>query len=156
MSSTMLTAAPWLAASAVAGVVAHHGLFIHGEWHLRVPRVAFGHIALACVVWSIVPNESGDSVEHRHMCALIFMCYLASLFSSMTIYRLFFHRLRHFPGPKLAAITKFWHVFEARYSTNYLVMQRMHEEYGTLVRTGEFSTSMTTTLIRMINYYPGS
>jgi tryprostatin B 6-hydroxylase len=156
MSTILLTAAPWLAASAITGIVVHHGLFIQGEWHLRVPRVVFSHIALAYIVWSFVPNESGNSAEHRRICVSMFLCYLASLFSSMTIYRLFFHRLRHFPGPKLAAITKFWHVFEARYSTNYLVMQRLHEEYGTFVRTGEFSISMTMTLIRVINYYPGS
>ncbi|KAI9778385.1 MAG: hypothetical protein M1816_004124 [Peltula sp. TS41687] len=126
----------WLAVSAAAGLVAHHGLFIRGKWHVRVPRVVLGHIALACVVWSLVPNTSDDPTKHSRMCFVMYTCYLASLFSGMTIYRLFFHRLRHFPGPKLAALTEFWHVFEARHSTNYRVMQRVHEEYGTFVITG--------------------
>ncbi|KAF2870144.1 cytochrome P450 [Massariosphaeria phaeospora] len=54
----------------------------------------------------------------------------------MTIRRLYFHCLRRFSGPKFAAVTKFWHVYHARYSTNYLVMQKLYEEYSTLVRTG--------------------
>jgi len=142
-STMILTYVPWLAASAIAGVAAHYGLFIRGEWHLCVPKIVFGHIALACVVWSLIPNVSHNQADHFRVCASTFACYLGSLFSSIAIYRLFFHRLRRFPGPKLAAVTKFWHVFAARSSTNYLVMQKMHEKYGKLVRTGELSHAMT-------------
>ena len=138
----MLTYVHWLAASAVAGVAVHYGLFIRGEWHLYVPKIVFGHIALTCVVWSLIPNVSHSAADHLRVCVSMFACYLGSLFSSIAIYRLFFHRLRQFPGPKLAAVTKFWHVFAARSSTNYLVMQKLHEKYGKLVRTGELSHAM--------------
>jgi len=127
----------WLITSAAVGVIAHHGLFIHGEWHLRVPRIVFTHLALACIVWSFVPDESKDPARHRRLCSWILTSYLASLFSSISIYRIFFHRLHAFPGPKLAALTKFWHVFQARNSTNHLLLQDLHHRYGTFVRTGE-------------------
>ncbi|KAF2199990.1 cytochrome P450 monooxygenase-like protein [Delitschia confertaspora ATCC 74209] len=65
-----------------------------------------------------------------------FGSYLTSLFASMIIYRLCFHPLKNFPGPKLAAVTKFWHVYRSRNSTNYLVMEEIHKQYGNLVRTG--------------------
>lgn len=141
-STMILTYVPWLAASAIAGVAAHYSLFIRGEWHLYVPKIVFGHMALACVVWSLMPNVSHHPADHLRVCLSMFVCYLGFLFSSITIYRLFFHRLRRFPGPKLAAVTKFWHVFAARSSTNYLVMQKLHEKYGKLVRTGELSYAM--------------
>jgi hypothetical protein len=127
----------WLIASAAVGVTAHHGLFIRGEWHLRVPRLVFSHVALAFAVWSLVRDEYMDSAKHLRLCGLMFTSYLVSLFSSISIYRLYFHRLQAFPGPKLAAVTKFWHVFQARNSTNHLVLQNLHRRYGTFVRTGE-------------------
>ncbi|KAL8651746.1 MAG: hypothetical protein Q9210_003077 [Variospora velana] len=54
----------------------------------------------------------------------------------MTVYRKFFHRLRHFPGPWMAGITKFWHVYHCATSQNHLLLDRLHDEYGQFVRTG--------------------
>ncbi|KAJ5931968.1 hypothetical protein N7516_006457 [Penicillium verrucosum] len=47
-----------------------------------------------------------------------------------------FHRLKHFPGPKLAAVTKLWHVWKCRDSRGHLVLQEWYEKYGEFVRTG--------------------
>ncbi|KAF2458353.1 cytochrome P450 monooxygenase-like protein [Lineolata rhizophorae] len=132
----MASTAPLLVGSAIAGVVAHLAIFIRGEWHLRVPRVVAGHVALVWAVWFFMPRLSENIVDRERTCAWIFTSYLISLFSSITIYRLFFHRLKRFPGPKLAAVTKFWHVFQARDSLNYLLQQELHKKYGTIVRTG--------------------
>jgi hypothetical protein len=146
--STISASALWLITSAAAGIIAHHGLFIQGEWHLRVPRIVFTHLALACIVWSFVSDESKDPAGHLRLCLLVFTSYLASLFSSISVYRIFFHRLRAFPGPKLAAFTKFWHVFQARNSTNHLVLQDLHHRYGTFVRTGEKAFPTVMVLLR--------
>jgi hypothetical protein len=124
-------------AAVVAGLVAHHGAFIHGEWHLRIRNVVSGHIALAFLILCIL-NPFFDTLKDAVQSLFIFSgSYLVSLFTSISIYRLFFHPLRKFPGPRLAALTKFWHVYQARNSTNYLVMQDMHSKYGTFVRTGK-------------------
>jgi len=118
------------------GVCIHHLVFIHGEWHLKVPQILFGHVLsflALCVVFSSV----------RHDCSAGFYSslqvgatYIFSLLLSMIIYRAYYHRIRAFPGPRLAAVTKLWHVWQCRNSTNFLVMQRMHEDYGEVVRTG--------------------
>jgi hypothetical protein len=71
--------------------------------------------------------------------------YLLSLFSSITIYRLFFHSLRKFPGPVGARISKLWHAWHAGSSKNHIVLDRLYHQYGTFVRTGEifiFSSPM--------------
>lgn len=122
----------------VAGLFAHHGLFIWGEWHLATTRVIFGHIALVVAAWrySLRHESAATLLEHTHVCLLFFGSYIISLFSSIIVYRLFFHRLRHFPGPRLAAASKFWHVFKSIDGTNFRLLEDMRQQYGNFVRTG--------------------
>lgn len=69
--------------------------------------------------------------------AVLALAYFTGLFSSMTVYRLYFHRLSSFTGPRLAAVTKLWHVWHVRDSTNYLLLGEVNKKYGSIVRTGE-------------------
>ncbi len=62
--------------------------------------------------------------------------YFGSLFFSIVVYRVFFHRTRHFPGPKLAAVSKFYHTLHATDSRQHLFLDRLHKQYGDFVRTG--------------------
>ncbi|MCJ1455714.1 hypothetical protein MMC28_006070 [Mycoblastus sanguinarius] len=66
----------------------------------------------------------------------IITVYAGSIFGSMTIYRTLFHRLRGFPGPIFAKVTKLWHVAQVLDSKNYLYLSRLHRNYGDFVRTG--------------------
>ncbi|KAI0135899.1 cytochrome P450 [Daldinia grandis] len=70
------------------------------------------------------------------------LCILATsfntgLFSSIIIYRLFFHRLRRFPGPLDLKISRFFSALrvakEAKYQNE---IAKMHEEYGDFIRIG--------------------
>ncbi|KAI1274721.1 cytochrome P450 monooxygenase-like protein [Xylaria sp. FL0933] len=119
-----------------AGVVAHHGLFRHGEWHLHGPHIIAGHFVLgaATAYYLSYLDDALTGVFGR--LAGLAVAYLGGLFSSMAIYRLYFHRLSSFHGPKLAAITKLWHVWHVRDSTNFLFQEKIHKKYGTIVRTG--------------------
>ncbi|KAK2745695.1 hypothetical protein FQN57_003592 [Myotisia sp. PD_48] len=51
---------------------------------------------------------------------------------------LFFHRLTiaGFRGPKIASVTKIWHMWKCRSSKNHLVLDELHQKYGDFVRTG--------------------
>lgn len=124
--------------SVAAGLGAHHGIFIHGEWHLRTPAIAISHIVLILGSLCILRYGVDTFTEAGQRLLVVAGCYLTTLFTSISIYRLFFHPLSQFPGPKLAALTKFWHVYQSRHSTNYLVMDKVHKKYGNLVRTGRF------------------
>jgi hypothetical protein len=126
---------PFVAASAV-GVSMHLFVFIHGEWHLKVLHVLFGHLFAFSVVHFLCSRLNDGGITSWTLYLHIIAAYLISLFGSMSIYPAFFHRTRHFTGPKIAAVTKLWDVWQARNSENYLVMQRMYEKYGDLVRTG--------------------
>lgn len=131
--------------AALAGVSAHLGIFIRGEWHLVVPQIVFAHVGLLAMLWMVVARHAtvlGISAvtnwEKLEVTLSLFSVYAISLFTSIVVYRLFFHRLRKFPGPKLAAATKLWHVWKSRNSTNHLVMWELYEQYGTIVRTGVY------------------
>lgn len=66
----------------------------------------------------------------------IAVSYAGGLFTSIAIYRRFFHRLRHFPGPWAAGLSKFWHVWRCRTGRNYMVIEELRHKYGPIIRTG--------------------
>ena len=134
-----------LLGAVAAGIIAHRGLFIRGEWHLQVPKVVLGHITLGGFAWwFFLRHESITISEHIRLSSLVFGSYIISMFSSIIIYRLFFHRLRNFPGPRLAAASKLWHLFKCRNGKNFRVLEDTRHQYGQFVRTGKLSYLLTT------------
>ncbi|KAI0417001.1 cytochrome P450 monooxygenase-like protein [Xylaria grammica] len=119
-----------------AGVAAHHGLFRHGEWHLHGPHIIAGHLALGGATAYFLTRFDDAPAGVFGRLAVLAAAYFGALFSSMTIYRLYFHRLSSFHGPKLAAVTKLWHVWHVADSRNFLFQEKIHKKYGTIVRTG--------------------
>lgn len=84
-----------------------------------------------------LPRWNYDSVQSLIAAMEVTAAYLVTLFTSMTAYRLFFHRLRRFPGPFGARVSKIWHAWQVRSSENHLVMDKIYHQYGTFARTGE-------------------
>ncbi|PGH11994.1 hypothetical protein AJ80_06892 [Polytolypa hystricis UAMH7299] len=59
----------------------------------------------------------------------------------LVIYRLFFHPLRHFPGPKLAAATYYYETYHDWFKGPYKGMneynvRELHRQYGPIIRRG--------------------
>jgi hypothetical protein len=112
---------------AVLGPTAHLGLFIRGEWHVHAPMLLCSHFA-------------GFTLLTLFLHQGFYLCssYCITLFGSIVLYRLLFHRLIRagFDGPKLARISKLWHVWHCRRSTNHLFLHKLHGQYGDFVRTG--------------------
>lgn len=115
----------------LTGVLAHLCIFIHGEWHLRGAKVVTVHLILFAGLYALETFRT----EHGQPTILISL-YLSALFSSIFIYRLSFHRLRGFPGPRAAALSKLWHVWKCRDSRGHHVLESWHQRYGPFVRTG--------------------
>ena len=135
---------------AAVGILAHHGLFIRNEWHMRIPGIIAGHAMLTAFTWYCLAKTDGGQPpleRFQTLCAMA-AAYLAALFGSMTVYRLWFHRCTPFPGPKLAAVSKLWHVWHIRDSTNFAFMRELREKYGNVIRTGRWYTAARIDAIR--------
>lgn len=128
-----------LVAAGISGFLAHQLVFLHGEWHLQAPTVVTVHLfAIGLVIcWESYWTDSLVAVSSKVLVTV--GCYLLPLYTSIVVYRVWFHRLRHFPGPRLAAVSKLWHVWQCRDSRNHLVLESLRQEYGPFVRTGERS-----------------
>jgi hypothetical protein len=71
--------------------------------------------------------------------------FAAGLSASMVIYRLFFHRLRYFPGPWGAKLSRFYTVGLTKRSNlrYHLELEKLHRKYGDFVRTGISNKPLT-------------
>jgi hypothetical protein len=64
------------------------------------------------------------------------IAFFGPLYGSIMFYRLFEHPLRHFDGPRLAAVSKVWHFAHMFTTPNHLFLDGIIKEYGDIVRTG--------------------
>lgn len=61
---------------------------------------------------------------------------VASIFGSIVAYRLLFHPLTRYPGPKIAAVTQLWTFWQRAQCRGAFVNEKLHELYGDIVRIG--------------------
>lgn len=71
-----------------------------------------------------------EVISELSLAAIWLTVLCASAFVITVIYRLYFHRLRRYPGPFLARVTGWYSVYHAYIGDVHLDMLRCHEEYG--------------------------
>ncbi|KAL9130770.1 MAG: hypothetical protein Q9217_001118 [Psora testacea] len=120
----------------VAGLISHNAFFIRGEHHNRAPLLLRVYTMLSIIVYGGFYWGNGGTRQATVKTATIVVAYAASLFASMTIYRVLFHKLRRFPGPIFARITKFWHISQLLRQPNFRLLDHLHDRYGDFVRIG--------------------
>ncbi|KAI3289225.1 hypothetical protein DTO002I6_6967 [Penicillium roqueforti] len=94
-----------------------------------------GNILALCAAWTYAYSLS---VPRAIGCTLLAACYFnVGLTVSILVYRAFFHRLRKFPGPWTAKLSRLSAVNRAiKRTQHHRDLQEMHEKYGDFVRTG--------------------
>ncbi|KAI2464794.1 cytochrome P450 [Annulohypoxylon bovei var. microspora] len=65
---------------------------------------------------------------------LFLTAYFSLLPISLFIYRLYLHPLAKIPGPRLAAITSLWYVYQVRKGRMMVLCRDLHKKYGPVVR----------------------
>ena len=126
--------------SAALGVLSHLDYFIHGEHHEEGSFLALLAIFIPGLLFTgQLIYLDADKVEAAMTTSVVTASYITALFTSMIIYRIFFHRLNNFPGPFLAKVSKLYHTaLVIRKSDNYLLLDKWHQKYGAFVRTGGY------------------
>lgn len=140
MLSNIVLTSPWT--SATLAVVAHYSLFIRGEWHTFAPHLLTIHLCLPIVLTLLHLFLRTQHFSQAIVGALLQLSsYGITMLGSLTIYRLLFHRLRHFSGPFPAKISKLWHVYKIWDGRNHLFLENIRERYGDFVRTGKIDSN---------------
>lgn len=124
------------------GVASHLGFFMHGEQNsngIHILRAAVVVPSLSYLY--LIYYADFTRLQAVWYTTATFWSFTISLWSSMLVYRGFFHRLHKFPGPSRAKYTKFWHSFAAADMFWYKTVKKLHAQYGDFVRTGKRLTS---------------
>lgn len=125
--------------AAIAGVSLQALVFRRGQWDLDSPRIIFAFAAVPIFGAGYIAyfvQTLPYWVAFRAVVSLM-AWHLAGLFSSMLLYRAFFHRLNEFPGPFLARLSTFYTTsLSAKRLHLYEEVQKLHIQYGDYVRLG--------------------
>lgn len=131
------------ALSAVAGILSHLAYFIHGEHHMEAPMLTLLAAVIPASIFTTLQVIYHASVSQAALTtSVISTAYVGALWTSIIIYRVFFHRLGSFPGPPMAKVSKLWHFSKlvgTNRTDNFRLINKMHNEYGPFVRTGTLS-----------------
>lgn len=70
--------------------------------------------------------------------SIVLSAFNVGLLGSILVYRAIFHRLRRFPGPFMARLSRFYAMKKAAATNqNNIVIQKLHDQYGDFVRVGK-------------------
>lgn len=128
----------------VALVSALVGFFAHFVWFVRGEHVTYAP-SYVIIAFFGPPLCTAALMYYLHYTLLtaiasIFVSsvsFLATLFTSIAIYRVYLHPLRQFPGPPKARLSQFWWVSQTREKCdNFRLLNRLHDQYGPYVRVG--------------------
>lgn len=129
------------ALAASCGVLSHLTYFIQGEHHKQAMLFLKLAVLLPTAACLLLTSFTAWTIsESAWLTGSITATYLGAVWISMILYRSFFHRLHHFPGPRLAKVSKFYHLFSIRNMDSFRQLDRWHRQYGSVVRIGKHFT----------------
>ena len=133
-----------LATACISSVILHEFLFRRFEFDNYAVKIG-GLVILTYFIltssFRLFSAEYNGALQAHAMASLALTSFVLSLWTSMLVYRAFFHPLRNFPGPFGARLSKFWSVNQS-IRTGFRfhhVLGQLKEKYGDYVRTGKTS-----------------
>jgi tryprostatin B 6-hydroxylase len=122
----------------VAGATAYLFYFHRGEHHLMGVAYIQAFFPLSATAVIILNKAYGQELALAiKTVALIGTSFLVGIYSTLLVWRAFFHPLNKFPGPFGARISSFWWTFRVGTSSHaFLKVQELHAQYGSYLRIG--------------------
>ncbi|OAL33539.1 hypothetical protein AYO20_07225 [Fonsecaea nubica] len=131
----------WAVSNSILLSAVTTGLLSHAIYKRREPDVVsflrqFLLLVAAALGWTASSQTAFDPLSIIAATLLFATVNLFTLGLSISIYRLFLHPLRKFPGPWAAKLTKLEGVYYALPGKFHDHMQEIHDKYGDVVRIG--------------------
>lgn len=118
----------------LSGVSSHLFIFRVGEWDGAAPFIFVYHLLIFGVAGKLSYSHLDVALADSVTC---FLYYLAGLYTSMLLYRAFFHPLSKYPGPFLARLSNFYITYRALKKIHlFEEVDKLHAQYGDYVRIG--------------------
>lgn len=135
----MLPNATHVQVAFILGPLTHLCLFIHGELNRYAVQIAASFVLAFFTTVVVIYRLEPDIIASIVKANVLIFTYLVALGGSILTYRVFFHRLRQFPGDAIDSLSKWGAVFKAqRNAQYYLELRDLHKKYGDFVRIGQF------------------
>ncbi|KAI9036030.1 cytochrome P450 [Aspergillus affinis] len=129
---------------AATGIGTHVLLYRHGEWDEKAPSILFTYVLLTIFAFAPKWGEGfGLSLPCQWVGYTVFW-HILGVYASMLFYRVFLHRLKHFPGPFFAKISNLYATLLAGKKMQfYTETEKLHKRFGDYVRLGPTELSIT-------------
>ncbi|KIW74788.1 hypothetical protein Z517_11558 [Fonsecaea pedrosoi CBS 271.37] len=124
---------------APAGLAIVTALVSHAVYNRREPTVAsfFRNLVILVALYAVLTTRIPQGpLTVRSSTVLFTGLYLTALSLSITVYRLFLHPLRRFPGPTLGKLTRWTSAYYMATGRMHEWLPAMHAKYGDIVRFG--------------------
>ena len=140
----------------VLGILSHLAVFIRIKPMVQGPAVALAFLIAPSIIFVTLRYLTITGLYSAATATTIWYgSYIAGVLVSMLAYRTFFHRLRHYPGSRLASLTQFHHVWNTKDRIDhYSYIDKLHKQYGDFVRIGPNLLSIADPAIVNIVYGP--
>ncbi|KAJ8123663.1 hypothetical protein ONZ43_g442 [Nemania bipapillata] len=127
----------------VVGVTSHLAFFRVGEHHLYSSRYVLAAITafvLSIFIHSYFFQLSSRIATFRTL--VIASSYFGGLYSSLVLFRVFFHPLRNFPGPLGCKVSSAWFATYTRKQDAFRQLLKLHQKYGQFLQIGSNDLSI--------------
>lgn len=127
-----------LAIAAVLGPVSHYTLWARFEFDGILYQFVPGVFLLQALSFVYLNYIGLALVESIWLFVAVQTTYLVTLFTSISLYRLFFHPTKIYPGPIWARLWSWWKIkaFIDHDEQGYAAIHELHQKYGEVVRIG--------------------
>ncbi|KAL2794802.1 cytochrome P450 [Aspergillus keveii] len=120
---------------AVLGLASHTFFIRYNNVDPLVGKCFLPYIYIQSALWLWLSIQEKSVLASTVFIALANASFWTPLLASITLYRIYFHPLRKYPGPSVARFTSWWGVWKlARGANRYQLHDELHRRYGDIVR----------------------
>ncbi|KAL4950529.1 cytochrome P450 [Aspergillus filifer] len=120
---------------ALLGLASHTFFIRYNDVDRLVGKCFLPYLFVQAALWLWLCIHNNALLSSAIFLVLANASFWTPLLASITIYRIYFHPLKKYPGPSAARFTSWWGVWKlARGANRYQLHHELHKKYGEIVR----------------------